>query len=1072
MPQLIASAYSTVRRTGSVTALDRTNIDSRDEETRDTSSKTAQSYLHDSNESLRSHLNYNYLLRKKTEMVSNTRDNHDDSRKGSVDSIHSVIYLPYNHKLTPSDLQYYQHPVYVAEERPTELNNQKSETLPNETKHFITKEPVRPHHDDTAMESNQTTNPPTPISQKDDPYNLHTFTTNPYKFDAALDESIFKLFKHDRRQEYSESQDSKASKNSSQNATPKRSYIPSDDLYKNSAYYVPPSKDSDLALNLSQHSQTNDPYDGPDSYNPPAIINSYGTSFEQPGDKFPPLDLYETLEDPFRNKSHTYPMDIYKSQSPVSSYQSLFFPATYKPPPIIQNYKLPLPEGTYKSPSLADNYKPVESYRPPSPEDSYGPPSLMEILKSPQPVVSDQPTSKETYKPLSPEDSYGLPSLMDNYKPPSPIETHKLPSPVGSYGPPSLMDTYKPPFPMQTQKLPSPEISYGPPSLTDTYKPPSPMENHELPPPEGSYGPPSLMDTYKPPSPMESHKRPSPEGSYGPPSLMDTYKPPSPMESDKRPSPEGSYGPPSLTNIYKPPSPMDTYQPPSSMKIYNFSLPANIYKSPSSVDDHKPSLPMDTDKRPLLMETYKHLPNMNIYKLPSSMDISNLSPPPPPPMETYKPQPPGDEYKPPLHDNTYKPLLLHNPQSNASSNMSQLYSDDRPLTVIHKFPSFQGPLTPHISSDITMKDAYKVPLSEDQPKYNSSSEDGLADDGYPEYDTHVHDIQDYDMYDNTEDHNSHGDTHGPDHDHAYHHDPNEYYSHHHSYDHEDHEIPAAEPPSKYQYHHPPSHEYEVAVPHDHYRDNNIYHRDPKEHYSYHHFYDYDDHELPTVQRPTKYNYRYPSSYVYSGKPPPLPEELSPPKDMVGDLTSPSNGMVGSSTPPASDMAGPPTSPTPDMTQGPPPPPKDMVGIPPPPPNDMYGAPQFPPLDTHVNHLYPVVGMYGDHPPIYAYGTPTYPSQNMTEAPQTSTMPMEKKPPTTYYYLGRKLWLVPVYATGIFLVQLLLLLLKAISRHKFLAPYNFYTSLQNRNLKSRRQQELDGSTEHVAEALERAEYRYM
>lgn len=29
MPQLIASAYSTVRRTGSVTALDRTNIDSR-----------------------------------------------------------------------------------------------------------------------------------------------------------------------------------------------------------------------------------------------------------------------------------------------------------------------------------------------------------------------------------------------------------------------------------------------------------------------------------------------------------------------------------------------------------------------------------------------------------------------------------------------------------------------------------------------------------------------------------------------------------------------------------------------------------------------------------------------------------------------------------------------------------------------------------------------------------------------------------------------------------------------------------------------------------------------------------
>jgi hypothetical protein len=988
-------------------------------------------------------------------------DYHDDARKWSVDSKYPVIYLPNNHKLKPSDLKYYQHPVYVAEERPTELSYQKSETLPTEMKHLIANQPVRQHHYDIAMESNQTTNHRTPISQRDDPYNLNTFTTNTYKFDAALDENILKVFKHGRLQEYSESQDSKESTNSSQNTTPKGSYNPSHDLFKNSAYYVPPSKYSNLALNLSQDSQTKDPYDGPDSYNPPAIINSYGTSIEQSGDKFAPLDLYEPLKSPFRNKSHTYPVDIYKSPSPVNNYQSQLLPATYKPPPIIQNYKPPLPEDTYKSPSLADNYETLESYKPPSPEDSYGPPSLMETLKPTQPVDTDQPPFMGTYKPPSPEDSYKPPSLMDIYKPLSPMDTYQSLS----------METYKPS---------SPEGSYGPPSLMDIYKPPSPMDTYKPSSPEGSYGPPSLMDIYKPPSPMDTYQTLS----------METYKPS---------SPEGFYGPPSLTDIYKPPSLMDTNQPPSSVNIYNFSLPANTHKPPSSVDGYKPYLPMDTNKSPLVMETYKPVPHKNIYKFPSFMDISNLSPPPlppptpppsspptpppsppkpptppppQPPMEPFKSPPPADKYKPPLHDDTYKPPLLNYPQSNASSDKSPPYNVERPLNVIQNFPSYQGPHKQHMSSDITIKDAYEVPLSEDKPKHNSSSEDGFVDDDvYPEYDTNVHDTQDYDTYDNTKDHNSHGDAHGPDHDHVYHDDPNEYYSHHHSYDHEDHEIPAAQPPSKNHYHHPPSYEYEGGVPHDHYRDH-IHHHHPNEHYSYHNLYDYDDHELPAFQRPTKYNYSYSSPYVYTGEPPSLSQELSPPKDMVGDLTPPSNGMVGSSTPPANDMAGPPTSPPSDMTQGPTPPSKYMVGIAPPPPNNMYGAPPFASLDTHVNHLYPVEGTYGFHPPIYMYGTTTNPSYNMTEAPQNSTMPMEKKPVITYYYLGRKLWLVPVYATGIFIAQMLFLLLKAIYRHKVLVPFNFYTSSQSRDLKSRQQQELDSSTERVAEALETAEYQYM
>jgi hypothetical protein len=869
------------------------------------------------------------------------------------------LYLPYNHKLTPSDLQYYQHPVYIAEERPTELSYQKSEIFPIDIKHFTTNQPVGTHLYDIVTESKQTTNPRTSNSQKDSPYNLDTLSTNSYKFDAALDESILNVFKHDRRQGYSESEDSKESNSSSQNTSHKFSNNPSDELYKNSAYYIPLSNHSELALILSQDSPTKALYDGPDSYNPPAIINSYGTPFEQSGDIFPPLDMYETLKPPALNKSHTYPLDIHNFPSSVNNHQSQSFPATHKPPSVIQTYKPPSLEDIYKSPLLADNYKPVKISKHPSSEDSYGPPSLTEVLIPPEPVDPDQSLSMETYKPQSPENSYGPPSLMN------------------------------------------------------IYKRPSLMHNHH-------------------PSSVETYNISSSEGSYGLPSLMDIYK------------------------------------PPSSVNVNNVSLTTNTHNLPSSVDDYKTFLPTERGKLPLVMETYIPITHMNVHKLPSFMNISNLSSPPsPPPMKPYKTLPPADENKLPLHDDTFKPPIINYPQPNASSDNSPPYNNERPLNAIHKFPTFEGPHKQRLSSDITITDPYALPPSEGQPQHNSSSENGLSvDDVYPAYDTQDHDSHDYDTYDSTKDHISHDDSHGPDHDHVYNHEPTEYYYHHQLHDYEDHEKLVAHPPSKYYFHHPPLDEYEGGVPHDHYHDH-IYHHNPKDHHSDHHLHDYDDHELPAVHRPTKYNYRYPSSYVYTVETPP-PEEPSPPKEMVGDLTPLSNGMVGSSTPAANNMVEPTTSSPPDMTQGPPPPPKDMVEVPPPSPNNMYGASPHLPLDMYMNHLYPVEGMYGVHPPIYGYGTPS----TTSEAPQTSTTPMEKKPPSRYYYLGRKLWLVPVYGTFILLVQMLYLLLKAIARHKVVTPFNFFTKLGGRNLESQRQQELDSSTEHVTGALETAEYRYM
>jgi hypothetical protein len=148
--------------------------------------------------------------------------------------------------------------------------------------------------------------------------------------------------------------------------------------------------------------------------------------------------------------------------------------------------------------------------------------------------------------------------------------------------------------------------------------------------------------------------------------------------------------------------------------------------------------------------------------------------------------------------------------------------------------------------------------------------------------------------------------------------------------------------------------------------------------------------------------------------------------------------------------------------GTPAPPVGMYGTPPPPPVDMYGTPP------------PPVGMYGTPPPppVDMYGAPPPPPNNTYGVPQNTTKPIEGKPLITYYRFGRKLWLLPLYAGVVFIAHVLLLLLKAISRHKILAPYSFYTSIHSRNLNSYSQRELDNTTEHVTKALDIAAHKFM
>ncbi|XP_021942691.1 uncharacterized protein LOC110841442 isoform X2 [Zootermopsis nevadensis] len=458
-PQLIAPTYATVTRTGSITAPKRMETDAKFHKQNGTDSADVDSHLQNSNGTSNSSPNYMYLPGMRTETILKNHDSHGDSRKGSTVSKSPVIYLPYNHKLTSSDLQYFKHPVYIAEGRPTVPSYKQAEGSKSsstmEFKHFMTGQPLDPFYYDTAMESNQTTKPHSPSSHKYGSESSDKTNANYYKIDASLSD-------YQTQQQNIGSQDSKNSVKITENRTSEDSNNQPRDMYKESLYYIPQSSDFELALNSNQDSQSNDPYDGPDSYNPPPLSKPYGTSNEQPELNFPHLGSYELYNKPYKSLEETH-----KPPSPAD---------THMPPSSMVTYELPAPMDTFKLPSHIDTYK------SPSHMDAYKPPLSMHTNKYSTPA--------DTYKPPPPPAT----SFMETYGPQSAADTNKSPS---------IGDTYK--IPSHADTVMS--------SPTNTYKPPSPAESSSF---NSDSDKPSVFKTYKPhtevdilPLNKDSNKRPT-----------------------------------------------------------------------------------------------------------------------------------------------------------------------------------------------------------------------------------------------------------------------------------------------------------------------------------------------------------------------------------------------------------------------------------------------------------------------------------------------------------------------------------------------------------------------------------
>ncbi|KAJ9578794.1 hypothetical protein L9F63_005002 [Diploptera punctata] len=135
-------------------------------------------------------------------------------------------------------------------------------------------------------------------------------------------------------------------------------------------------------------------------------------------------------------------------------------------------------------------------------------------------------------------------------------------------------------------------------------------------------------------------------------------------------------------------------------------------------------------------------------------------------------------------------------------------------------------------------------------------------------------------------------------------------------------------------------------------------------------------------------------------------------------------------------------------------PADMYGIHPPPPKE----PSPPSKHEHNEPTIPWKDAYWMHPP----------HDEMVHHEMKDEKKEEKKPqkrPVAYYYIGRKLYLIPAYFTLFFMPWVLAVLLRHVWRHKIKTPYNYWQS------QSRSQDKITNATEIVTRAIQTGNQKY-
>ncbi|XP_034947876.1 uncharacterized protein [Chelonus insularis] len=117
-------------------------------------------------------------------------------------------------------------------------------------------------------------------------------------------------------------------------------------------------------------------------------------------------------------------------------------------------------------------------------------------------------------------------------------------------------------------------------------------------------------------------------------------------------------------------------------------------------------------------------------------------------------------------------------------------------------------------------------------------------------------------------------------------------------------------------------------------------------------------------------------------------------------------------------------------------------------------------DHDSDHIYPHELIY-DHPPDHYDHDYT----TTTQIPEMNDQRLNKRP-YSYYYIGKKLWYLPLYFSIYFIIYIAALILKSIARHKINFPANLAeaaASDRSRHLNDRGWWDL---TQRVLEAIEK------
>jgi hypothetical protein len=152
-------------------------------------------------------------------------------------------------------------------------------------------------------------------------------------------------------------------------------------------------------------------------------------------------------------------------------------------------------------------------------------------------------------------------------------------------------------------------------------------------------------------------------------------------------------------------------------------------------------------------------------------------------------------------------------------------------------------------------------------------------------------------------------------------------------------------------------------------------------------------------------------------------------------------------------------------------------------NPSHDSPQDYIYVDHDPNLHEHKPDINDHIPYYHpyYQPPTFNSTYQPPEASDSYLPKpitygpeenRNRKPYTYYYLGRKLWYIPLYFSVYFIVYITSLLVKSIARHKIKYPISYWAGYSRRALGNWfNKRDLELATEQITTALSTTERRY-